>query len=356
MPTKKTKATEENADEQASKPVQKPKRKTVRKVKKTEGPDLSSLPNNAAPVQMDSVAPIAADVLHTKQHKQPVQEVEAEQYEAMRDIKPREHHHHKSDPADFLVPEKFNFDFNKNQKRTPRSKQHWVHKLAYVLIALIILLIGALYYLNSYSTKMLDSENVTTEDNTNTTPTDTATQTYTLSFAGVPADLKPILTNALNSKFGSSWGYGSYAGQIPTAKVDTLFVKESGKQETTNLLAALSDLGIKPEIQQVPDLQSSAVLFLTPTLAKPDLTGMVASVANATGQSGLAKKYCTTLLSYKVTSCQAINATSSQNGNTIAFKSLKALFTLKRTTEFANARYTQADSKQVEDIKLVLGK
>ena len=361
MPTKKTKEEVESESTEASKPTPKPKRKVVRKPKKDAGPDLSSLPNNATPVQMDSVAalPVSADDLH---NKQPTTVVTATQHEAMRDIKPREHRRaHPKAEADFLVPEKFNFDFNKNQKRSV-GKKGISNKVVYTLAVLLLLLIGGLYYLTSYSTKMLgQSDNVavnTPAQPGNGTPEAQAPvpASYSLSFSNVPTELKPLLTNALRDKFGASWGYTDYASTSLQPKVDTLFVKTSDQTENASLLTALNDLGIKPEIQQMADLSSSAVLYLMPTLDKPDLTGLTSTVANASGVSGLAKKYCGFLLADKVTACQAINATSTQTGTTVSYKEPKVFFTLKRTTDFAKAVFTPADSKQVEDIKVTIGK
>jgi hypothetical protein len=345
VPTKKTIA--ESGSDELEKP--KPKRKVVRKVKKAE-PDLSSLPNNAGPVGMDSVArPVAASHLHNK-HTQPVTPVEVDQHEVMRDIKPREHHR----DATFLVPEKFGFDLKTEHKARRAARTRFVKIMAYGLTILILLLVGALFYLNSYSSKIADQDTDIVTDTTDTT--DVAPVAYSVNFANVPADLKPVLTDLLQKKFGTEPGFADYTNALPEVKVDTLFVKDSADQKNTDLITELATYGIKPEVQQVDTLQAGSVLYLTTLLAKPDLSGMTSAVYNATGVSGLAKTNCDILLGYKATACQALNATSSQTGTTVAYKNVKALFNLKRSTQYQAAKFSAAPLEQVEDIRLTVGK
>ncbi len=349
MPKKTTVASDPADQEMEVKP--KPKTATRKKVvrkKKTE-PDLSSLPNNAGPVQMDSVArPISAHELHDNGPVLIPLDDDG-QREIMRDIKPREV---KRD-ADFLVPEKFGFDLKGDKKRRVKSSRGPLKLITYTLVVLILLMLGALYFLNSYSSKMADqgSENTVVTDNQ-----DNKTAGYTFAYANVSNEFKTPLNSILQNKFGNDLGLTDNTATLPAVTVDTLFVKDSAAQENTDILNELMANGIKAQIQQNNDITTSAVLYLTSTLANPDLTGMVAGVYNATGTTGLAKKNCDVLLRYHVTSCQPLNSTGTQKGTTINYKSVKVLFNLKRTPEFNNAAFSQAGTGQVEDIKVTLGK
>ncbi|MDB4939805.1 MAG: hypothetical protein JWO40_230 [Candidatus Doudnabacteria bacterium] len=411
MPTKKTTANDSDSDELEAKP--KSKKKVVRKVKKSEGPDLSSLPNNAGPVQMDSVAKVvSADSLHnstsmpavvseqmvvpeyklgdfssktedkagskmepkaeTKPEIKPEPKKEAFAVASSKTaepakfdpIMPAKKSESKND-ATFLIPEKFGFDLKSGNRRTDGE----VHgksnrKLAYFLIVLIILLIAGLLFLNKYSSKLLKTDNVSTDvvttDNSGEQPANSGTPApgaFTVGFANVPSDLQPTLTDLLQKKFGSDISYSTYSGPaLPAIKADTLFVKSSVGTNNTAVMNALADLGIKAEIQQMDNLSNGAVLALTPTIVGPDLSSMTAAVYNASGVSGLAKKYCATLTAYKVTSCNALNATSNQTGTTVNYKNPKALFILKRTADYQKVTFAPADSKQVEDIRVTIGK
>jgi len=332
----------------------KPKRKVVRK-KKSDEPDLSSLPNNAGPVQMDSIAkPISAESVHADMiHDSGPSLMPLDddgQREMMRDIKPREKHR----DADFLVPEKFGFDLKGEKKRKVKTSRGPLRVITYVLIILIILMIGALYYLNSYSSKMAEqqSNDTTVADQSGASQT----REYTVSYANVPAEFKPAINSILQNKFGNNLGLTDNAVTLPAVTVDTLFVKDSASQENTDILNELTANGIKAQIQQNNDITTSAVLYMTNTLASADISGLVAGVYNATGVSGLAKKNCDVLLKYHATSCQALNATSSQKGSTVNYKEPRVLFNLKRTSEFNGMAFSPAGAGQVEDVRVTLGK
>jgi hypothetical protein len=364
VPTKKTAATSDDFEKaeleiKESEDKPKPKKKVVRKVKKTDGPDLSSLPNNAGPVQMDSVAKsVSADALHNHHTAKdvPDQMVVSEKHEAMRDIKLRD----RQSDATFLIPEKFGFDLRPDKKEHNKAKKGiFLKRLSYALIILILLLLGALFLLTKYSSKLLTNKTDNVATNTDSTPADKgatpASAAYSLAYSNISAELKPTLTSLLQAKF-ANYGYTDYKGILPEAKVDTLFVKQSADKNNTDLINALAAYGIKPEIQQVDGLQSAAVLFMVPLVSSPDLSPATATVYNASGVSGLAKKNCTILTGYKVTSCNPLNATGTQTGTTVTYKNVKTLFVLKRTPEYKNAVFSAADSKQIEDIRLTLGK
>ncbi|MBU6447708.1 LytR C-terminal domain-containing protein [Patescibacteria group bacterium] len=341
---RKTQASEPSEDSETK--TTKPKRKTTRKKKEGE-PDLSVLPGGADETGhgIDSVAkPVSADSLHGRS---PIFD-EEEQHDKMRDIKPREFHR----DATFLVPEKFGFDL-KNGVPGRKKRSGW-SKLAYVLIVLIIIFLAGLYALNKYSGKLTQntSENVAMPGGSGSQQT----QGYTLGLSSVPDALKAPLQSLLSAQYTSNFNVVDSAAQLPQVTADTLFIKSEGVTQNNDLLAFLATNGIKAQLQQVDNLPQDAVLYLTPTVASPDLSTLTAAVYNATSTTGLAKKNCDILTKYKVTSCNALNATQPQTGTTVSYKQLKALFILKRTPEYQNATFNPAPSSQVEDISITIGK
>lgn len=344
MATKKTAA---SAPDDSEAKTTKPKRKAApRKKKLTGGPDLSALPNAAAAADIDAVAkPVSADDLH-HHHIAPM----PEDQEIMRDIKPREFHR----DAAFLVPEKFGFDL-KPEKPTHKRESKFVKKVSTVLAAVIVLLFLVLIGLTVYSNRMVKNQqsNVATTDNSQSQPT---SDNFTIGLANIPANIKAPLSNIIKSNLKDGFTLSDNTAQLPDAKTDMLFVKQAGMPQTNQLMDLLAQNGIKPEITQVNDLPTDVVLFMTPIVSNPDLSGLTAAVYNGTSVTGLAKQQCDVLLKYKVTSCNALNATAKQKVTTINFKSYKAFFVLSRTQEFQAAQYSEADKTQVEDIRVTLGK
>ncbi len=327
----------------------KAKRKSVHK-KKFEA-DLSALPNAAEAPDIDSVAkPLPADALHGKisAHEHP-----ALGRDMMRDIKPREFHR----DAAFLVPEKFGFDLK--LKDESQFKSGWAKKFIYTIIAIIVVLFAGLMLMNRYSNKLADTSpaNVAINDNSQNTGNAGAESpaAYTLALTDFSADMKMPLTALLNSNYKTNFNIVANAATLPTATADTLFVKRSDSAQNTDLLNFLAANGIKAQIMQVNDLPTDAALYLTDTVAAPDLSGSTSAVYNATGTSGLAKKTCDVLLKYKATSCNALNASAKAKGTIVNYKDQKIIFTLKRTLEFKTANFAPAASNQVEDIRVTLG-
>ncbi|MEK7652291.1 MAG: hypothetical protein AAB351_03815 [Patescibacteria group bacterium] len=350
---KKTSVSSESSDQETK---TKSKKRVVRK-KKTETedqPDFSVFPNNGGPVQMDSVIdPVAAESIHNRYHSlEPVDEEQRdeEKRDIMRDIKPRDYKH----DATFLVPEKFGFEL---KPRHSFPKQGGLGgKLVWIISGLIVVLIIVFVSLSIYSNKVANnnSENVAipseqAERNQNT-------GTYRLAISNVPEEFKSPLTSLVQNKFKDQLVFADNSSTLPAVTKDTLFIKQAGQQLATDLLVFLASNGIKAEMQQADDLQAEAVLYLSSTVSNPDLSGLTAAAYNATGVSGLAKKNCDVLIKYKVTSCNALNATANQTGSTVTYKTEKALFVLKRTPEYATAKFGLAGADQVEDIRLMIGK
>lgn len=341
---RKTQASEPNDDSETK--TTKPKRKTSRKKKDGE-PDLSVLPGGAdeSGHDIDSVAkPLSADSLHGRS---PIFD-EEEQHDKMRDIKPREFHR----DATFLVPEKFGFDLKSGAPG--RKKRSGWSKLAYVLVILIIIFLAGLYALNKYSGKLVQntSDNIAVQSNSG----QQQAQGYTLGLASVPDAIKAPLQTMLAAQYPNNFTVADSTAQLPQVSADTLFIKSESNSQNNDLLSFLATQGIKAQLQQVDNLPQDAVLYLSPTVAAPDLSTLTAAVYNATSTTGLAKKDCDVLTKYKVTSCNALNAAAPQTGTTVSYKELKVLFILKRTPEYQNATFNPAPSSQVEDISITIGK
>ncbi len=324
----------------------------------------------AAPM-MDSAktatptAPLSAASLHKQPMAAPMAPMAAvpakvNDAEIIRDIKPREN----PKDAAFLAPDKYGFDLKKNSGSAGRGK--WVNILIYSLSTLIILLTILLFALTFYSGKMVKNSDsdLSGQDNTEqTTTTDNSTGQvatgYSFTITNLPADLQDALIGLVKTEFKDSSITVSNDNanlKLPEVKADTIFVKQANQPQTKTLMDMLAKYGIKPEIQQKEDLPVAASLFFVTTLAKPDLSGLTSTVYNATGTGGLAKQYCATLTSFKVSNCQALNATANQTGTTIVYKNVKAFFTLKRTSNFATAKFSAAPITQIEDIKVTVGK
>jgi len=293
--------------------------------------------------------------------------------EILRDIKPREN----PKDAAFLAPEKFGFDLKKNSVGAKASKGKWINILIYSLSTLIILLTILLFFLTFYSGKIVKDSSTdlsgqqpaatSTSSTSGTQPaagstaatTTPAAGSYTFTITNLATDLQTALVALVQGQFKDSSVAVSNNNSnlsLPAVTVDTIFVKAANQPQTVALMSLLSKYGIKPQIQTKLDLPADASLDFVTILPKPDLSGLTSTVYNATGTSGLAKKFCATLTAYKVSNCQPLNATATQTGTTISYKNVSALFTLRRTNEFAAAKYSQADKTQIEDIKVTLGK
>jgi hypothetical protein len=298
----------------------------------------------------EHAAAVAATHFHPRRDgmskAQPVEEVEK-----ISDIRPRIHK--PQTDAAFLAPEKFGFDLReKHMKRKSQTK--WLKGFFYFLGTLIILTAVALFLLSAYSTRLLDTqtENPTTTEEQN--PTAPISGQYAI--VNAEKELSDKLSGLISNKFGTELTFDSSAlPTLPQAEADTLFYRSQAQEQANSLQAYLNELGIKPQLQINDQMNSDIALYLVNILSQPDLSSQTTTVYNATETTGLAKKNCDLLTSWKAASCQPLNATTAQNGTTISYKSDKAYFNLKRTNEFKGAKFGEADSAQVQDIVVTLG-
>lgn len=178
-----------------------------------------------------------------------------------------------------------------------------------------------------------------------------------LVVVNAPPQISPIISSIVTQTFGDKVAIDNPSNlvSLPAENSDTLFFKSSAQAQAQNLIAALAKYNIKPQIQNSENISDDMDLYLVSVLPGADLSATTASVYNATNVSGLAKKYCGYLAKYKVSSCNALNAPKPQSAITVFYKNQALLPVLVRLQELQKAVFRQADSSQVEDIKVVVG-
>jgi len=267
---------------------------------------------------------------------------------------------------DFLAPEKFSFDLKPDESQMPeqRSKSRWLRTMTYILIAVIVIGGAALWFLNSYSKKLLNQSVFTTTPSTNNSNSGSNSNVGGPTASSIP---KLALVNAsdlIKNAIASAAAKNSQALQLdtqsnptlPTATADTLYIKSASSSQTQAITDFLKQFGLTPQIQQKSDLADDYALYLASTLSNLNLGGLTSAVYNSGSTPGIAAKYCTALKKYKVASCNALNATAKQDGFTVATNSQTVLVNLSRTAEFKTAGFIPAASGQVEDIRVTASK
>jgi hypothetical protein len=282
------------------------------------------------------------------------------------DIKPKS----ANNDASFLAPEKFTFDLKKQKpfaKNPRRAHSKWVKTLVYFLSGIIVLMAAALLILTFYSAKILNLSQPQTgniampaQDNTAQTSS-SATNSGTaqasklaIGLVNISEPAKSLIANALQSVY--TIDSAQTASAVPAATTDTLYLKSSAQAKSQDILAALAQLGLKPQIQNKEDVADDAILYLVSTLQNPNFSGLTASVYNATGIAGTAKKYCDILNTFKITACSALNSPSRQTGLSVATKSSAVIVNLSRTSQFQSAQFVAPAQGQIEDIRVTVGK
>jgi cytoskeletal protein RodZ len=316
------------------------------KAKRKAAPRKKAHPVEAvAPVQIDSIGKISEIETPEPAEEMPVEEIDPEE---LKERKPNF-----LPNADFLAPD--NRSFQLKERRTSRANRKWLRSTLYVLGTVVILLAIAILAFSYYSAKKL-----TSNDNSNQTQSDTAvdtqSQTLKMNIVNLPSDLQDLVSSAISSKFSDKVSINNITEQLPNVTNDTLFVKSSAQNLAADLLAQLSSIGIKAELESNDAMTSDIAFYGVTILSKPDLGAQTAAVYNATGVSGLAKKNCDVLKTYNVSSCNPLNATNTQTGTVVEYKNDKALMVLRRTNEYKGATYKKAGTDQVEDIRVTLGK
>ena len=296
--------------------------------------------------------PEKMDKIHPEEFFTMMQSSNPPLHSGMRDIKPKAS---AADfDADFLAPESKGFDLEGEKNNSSVSL---VRNFFYFLSAIIIISALAVLALTIYSARSQQGSTNSAQSSTQNQQIGAATnQTSkpTLQILNSNPKISDVLANTISSKFADITLDRS-SSNITTPNEDTLLFKTGSNDFASALATFLNQYGISAKLQEDNSINSNFALYLVTTLKDPLLSGYTATVYNSTGVSGAAKKYCTALSSFKVSSCSALNATSAQKGSTISYKELNVLFTLSRTTQFQGMNFSAAAQNQIEDIKVTLG-
>lgn len=265
--------------------------------------------------------------------------------------------------AEFLAPANTSFGLKPKEKS---EKIGWVRVLMYFLSGLIILMAIALFVLTFYPSKLgalflwnkkadkIVQSSASSQGNPKAASAPTTTK---LVIVNAGTDINSLIASAVQQKFAGQITIDNPSGlvSLPAENSDTLFFKQSAQSQVQNVLSLLAQYNIKPQIQSSENINDDMALYLVSALQSADLSSATASVYNATGVSGLAKKYCGYLANYKVSSCSALNATQKQAGMAVYYKDQNLLAIIERLPELQKASFVKADPSQVEDIKVVVG-
>jgi hypothetical protein len=190
-----------------------------------------------------------------------------------------------------------------------------------------------------------------------------AATTYQLAAFNLPQPVSSAMYAAIAKDLPNVTVDNSAASFIPedaisSLTVDTLLLKSSAQQESGAVLAELAKLGLQPKLLVNDKISDDFALYLTTVPASTNLSAYTATVVNASGVAGAAKKFCGYLTAYHVASCTAQNGTGKLAGGVqVRYKDTKAMVALARTPEFKSASFAQVDpTAQVEDVQVVIGK
>ena len=280
--------------------------------------------------------------------------------------------------AGFLAPahDTFNLRRRDDDDEDYSEGSGWVKKVIYTLIVLIALAAVALVALTFYAPEILNkikggvtnntTQPVTQDPEQNTgnpggqTDQEPATPAVrVVNVVNASNEIQSFVRSSVGTQYGNTLRITfDNAVATPTqtnVTSDTLYFKDGLETDAVTIQNVLATAGIKVKVEENADLKSDFVLALAKTIT-PDLSNLTAAVYNATGVSGLARKYCTTLEGYRVVSCNALNATTSATGLVVSLKNSALAAQLQRTSDYANAKFTTAPSSQVQDIVVTIGK
>ena len=355
----------------------KPRKRAVRKPK-VETPDVAEvllseeLPQAAAPEF--SPMPEIEDVT-----VEPIEEHDANEIFASRKKDARAEsirrsldleaaNRQQTDPS-FLAPGKLSFGLRERTSTAMRV----IHVLTFIISIVVIIAALALIlvtispqrfgsYLPFLNANQSQAPIIAQNGTANATPAATTTTTsatqFKVDFVNVPAPLATTIASAFANTPGQNYTIDQTTAEsgLPTVSTDTLFFKGSAVSGNSQLLSFLSSIGITAQIQENDSITDDYSLSLTTQPVAVDLSAYTATANNASGVTGVAKKYCTILSNYKISSCAAVNATTDTTGLTVYYKTIKEQVLLMRIPDFASATFMMAPVAQVEDIKLVIGK
>lgn len=268
------------------------------------------------------------------------------------------------DEKDFLAPDYNSFNLEQKPRRSGIATF-----FIWLLDIIIIIGIVALFLLYKYPTqtqtwigkvfpKFAPQQAASTD--TSSQSSSTAPVQMTFRTATSVTALAQVVDPKVQSQFSSlTVQSNADPSEVSSQNLtnDTILYQSAAQSQAQQLATYLTQqFGIQPQLQESDSLQESILLYLTTTLANPDLSNDVAAVYNASGVSGEAKQYCTILTNDKAASCSAANATAPATGLQISYKTEAQHFTLARISTFAAATFQAAPASQTQDIVITIGK
>lgn len=272
-----------------------------------------------------------------------------------------------SQEAAFFTPQTMSFELEETERA---GVNPWMRAFLYLvgfvavfaLATAVILTIQVLHNSGAYT---LQSPVASQPIPTSAAPAAVAATTtmYQLAAFNVPAPVDAALRAAITKDLPDVAVDSSAASFIPAAAIatltqDTLLFKPSAQPAATAVLAELATLGLQPKLVANSNISDDFALYLTTVPANTDLSAYTATVVNASGVTGAAKKVCAQLAAYHVASCTAQNGAGNLAGGLqVRYKDVKAMVVLARTLNFGTASFVQVgESQQVEDVQVVIGK
>lgn len=273
--------------------------------------------------------------------------------------------------TNFLASEYTSFDLS------PKKKKHWFSTfIIWLLTILIIIGVAATVILYVYpdqaaswykdiQQKVLHRDD-STQNNNQQTSQSTATTTPT-----APAQIKfgtdttnTQIAQLINSSIQSKYSNFTVDSNVDTSAIsplnlntDSLVYKSSVVDQVQQLSSyLLSQFGLQLQLQENDNIADDIVVYLTPTIASPNLNSETVLVSNANGTPGAAKALCKILTSYNSGACTSANATTTVKGTTVSYKDPKIYLILARIQQFTGATFQVAPTSQATDIVVTLGK
>ena len=272
--------------------------------------------------------------------------------------------------TNFLASEYTSFDL------TPKKKRNWFSTfLIWLLTTLIIIGVAVAVILYIYpeqatswykdiQQKILHESNDEPAQNNNqqslVSPTPAAPAQIKFGTDTTIAPVAQLINSSIQTQYTNFIADTNVdTGVISTLNLssDTLVYKSSIIDQVQQLSTyLLNQFGLQLQLQENDNIADDFMIYLTPTIAVPNLNNETILVNNANGTPGAAKTLCKTLQSYKSGVCTSANAAVTVKGTTVSYKDPKIYIVLARIQQFVGATFQSAPASQATDIVVTLGK
>ncbi len=274
--------------------------------------------------------------------------------------------------AAFLAPEAMSFDLKLSKRaqaaqEKPLKKSRGLGRLFLYLVTLVVLIAAITAVVLALQASQQLAQNSAPAPASALSPIPSSSPTpaaaYQLGTFNVPQPVSAALSSLLatdtpNITIDTSASSAIPAGATTSLDADTLFIKTSAQPESSVILAELAKLGLQPSLSVNDGISDDFALYLVSPPASTNLSAYTATVINASGVTGAAKKYCGYLTKYQVSSCTTQNGTTQSTvALQVSYTDVAAMVQLARTPEFQGASFTQvAAGAQPTTLQVTLGK